>query len=304
MKNYVDTKTESLLAFGAKQDVPLAELTSFRVGGNASFVWTVTDCERLIELCRFAESEGIPTVLLGKGTNILASDGGYHGLVIRFDRPTHPPVYSGNTVRVCAGTSLTQLAKETVAAGWMGLERLSGIPGTVGGACAMNAGAYNAEIKDVLTRVRVYQNGEDRWVDVQPDAMGYRKSPFAYPGCIVLEAELTLAPDDGEAMARMQDCTRRRREKQPIELPSAGSVFKRPAGHFAGALIEQCGLKGCRIGGAMVSEKHAGFIVNAGGATEHDVSALIAHIQKTVLEQTGVALECEIKRMGDVACIF
>ena len=185
----------------------------------------------------------------------------------------------------------------------MGMERLSGIPGTVGGACAMNAGAYGAEIKQILSRVHVLENGTDRWIDVNPDEMGYRKSPFSFPQRIVLEAELRLLPDDGGAAARMQDCTARRREKQPIEYPSAGSVFKRPEGYFAGALIEQCGLKGRQIGGAQVSEKHAGFIINRGGATENDVSALIAEIQATVTAERGVRLECEIKRMGDGVCI-
>ncbi|MBR0081367.1 MAG: UDP-N-acetylmuramate dehydrogenase [Clostridia bacterium] len=303
MNTYTVTTIEQFRAYGAKENVPLSELTSFRIGGNAAFVWEVNDYRSLAAVLAIAEEGGVPVYLLGKGTNILASDAGYSGLVIRFDRPTHAPVFVGNTVRVCAGTSLTQLAKETVAQGFMGMERLSGIPGTVGGACAMNAGAYGAEIKQILSRVHVLENGTDRWIDVNPDEMGYRKSPFSFPQRIVLEAELRLLPDDGGAAARMQDCTARRREKQPIEYPSAGSVFKRPEGYFAGALIEQCGLKGRQIGGAQVSEKHAGFIINRGGATENDVSALIAEIQATVTAERGVRLECEIKRMGDGVCI-
>ena len=295
---------EQLLAFGAVQNVPLSELTSFRIGGPAALVWQVDSAERLCSLLSLTRAHRIPTVLLGKGTNVLAPDAGFDGLVIRFDRPTHPAEYAGNLVRVSAGMSLTQLAKETVSRGWMGMECLSGIPGTVGGACAMNAGAYGAEMKQLLRRVRILEDGELKWVDVLPDDLGYRKSAFAFPRRIVVEAELALLPDDGGAVQRMQSCTQKRREKQPIELPSAGSVFKRPEGHFAGALIEQCGLKGRRIGGAQVSEKHAGFIVNTGGATEADVAALVREIQNTVLRQTGVRLECEIKRMGEEACIF
>ena len=304
MKNCTESTIASLLSYGVRQNVPLSERTSFRIGGNAAFVWNVTDYESLAKVLRIAADSELPVFLLGKGTNILASDDGFSGLVICFDRPTHPPVWHGNTVRVCAGTSLTQLSKETVSLGWMGMERLSGIPGSVGGACAMNAGAYGAEMKQILSRVRVLENGADRWINVDPDTLGYRKSPFSFPDRIVLEAEIVLQPDDGEAAARMADCTAKRKAKQPIEFPSAGSVFKRPAGYYAGALIEQCGLKGRQIGGAQVSEKHAGFIINRGGATEQDVVALVHAIQDTVRQQTGVSLECEIKRMGDGVCIF
>ena len=284
-------------SLGFETNVPLAELTSFRIGGPARFVLRPRSYDDIRNAIEFASSVDMPVALLGKGTNILASDAGFRGLVIRFDMPLHDPVYRDNTVVACCGTSLTQLARETVRHGLSGLERLCGIPGTVGGACAMNAGAYGGEIKQVLRRIRLLRNGKDEWVDVKDDDLGYRKSAFTFPDAIALEAEFALKPDDGSASETMQTCMQKRRDKQPLELPSAGSTFKRPEGHFAGALIEQCGLKGYTIGGAQVSVKHAGFVVNIGSADEHDVSALIAHIQETVKRMTGVSLEPEIKRI-------
>ena len=207
-------------------------------------------------------------------------------------------------VTVGAGCSLTALAKESVQRGLMGLERLCGIPGTVGGAVAMNAGAYGGEIKNVLKRVRCYREGGFVWEDARLGEMGYRKSPYTWPKTIVTAVELQLAPDDGTAADTMADCMRRRREKQPLSLPSAGSTFKRPEGHFAGALIEGCHLKGCTVGGAQVSELHAGFIVNRGGATAGDVLSLIQHVQDVVYRETGVTLEPEVKRLEDLLCIF
>lgn len=304
MSNSVDSIKNIINGFSVQRDVPLYELTSFRIGGPASYVWEVSDPDSLCKLTDLARLHKIPFVLLGRGTNVLADDKGYSGLLIRFDRPLHPPVFSGETVRACAGTSLTQLARETVENGLMGMECLCGIPGSVGGACAMNAGAYGAEIAQILKRVRVYENGTDRWMNVEAGMLGYRRSIFSFPDRIVLEAEFVLQPDDGFAKERMLDCLRRRKEKQPLEFPSAGSVFKRPEGYFAGALIEQCGLKGMRIGGAAVSEKHAGFIVNLGGATERDVTELIRTIQETVCREKHVQLECEIKRLEELQCTF
>ena len=284
-------------SFGAEPNIPLSELTSFRIGGAAQVVLQPRTYDAIEEIVSFADRNGIPLALLGKGTNILASDKGFQGFVLRFDTPMHEPVYRGTTVIACCGTSLTSLARDTVRHGLMGLEKLCGIPGTLGGACAMNAGAYGGEIKQVLKRIRVLKNGTDQWIDVGEDDLGYRRSAFSFPDCIALEAELSLKEDDGSALHTMQNCIEKRREKQPLELPSAGSTFKRPEEHFAGALIEQCGLKGFSIGGAKVSEKHAGFIVNAGCATEADVAALIAYVQQIVKERTGVSLEPEIKRI-------
>ena len=284
-------------SFGAETNIPLSELTSFRVGGPARLVMHPDSYEAICEAASLAQRNGIPLALLGKGTNVLASDNGFDGWIIRFDTPLHEPIYRGTTVIACCGTSVTSLARETVRNGLMGMECLCGIPGTVGGACAMNAGAYGGEIKQILRRIRVFQNGTDTWVDVRENDLGYRRSVFAFPKAIALEAEFELKPDDGTAFETMTRCMEKRREKQPLELPSAGSTFKRPEGHYAGALIEHCGLKGYSIGGAQVSEKHAGFIVNTGGATEADITKLIRRVQLAVQEKTGILLEPEIKRI-------
>lgn len=297
MASYVETTEERLKQLGATTKVALKDHTGFKVGGSADYFLEVVSYEQLKKAVDLCKQEEIPYYLLGNGTNLLASDDGFRGVILHFHTPLHPPVWRDNSVIVCAGTSLTGFAKESIRLGWMGLERLHGIPGTIGGACAMNAGAYGAEIKDVLKRIRIYRDGTDEWIDVPSDALGYRKSAYSFPNCIVLEAELALTKDDGTACATMQECAQKRKEKQPLSYPSAGSTFKRPEGHFAGALIEQCGLKGVSIGGAQVSEKHAGFLINTGGATEKDISRLISLVQQTVLEQTGVTLECEVKRI-------
>lgn len=168
----------------------------------------------------------------------------------------------------------------------------------------MNAGAYGGEIRQALRRVRLYRDGAFVWEDARLDEMGYRRSPYAWPGTMVTAVELQLMPDDGTAAQTMADCMRKRREKQPLSLPSAGSTFKRPEGHFAGALIEGCGLKGCTVGGAQVSELHAGFVVNRGGATASDIEGLMRHVQDVVYRETGVRLEPEVKRLEDLICIF
>jgi len=294
MEKY-DALAERLRLLGAERDVPLASLTSFRVGGPAAWVLrprSYADIGTALALCR---EEGLPVQVLGNGTNMLAPDVGFAGLILRLDRPLTPLTIVGDRVLCCAFMSLRELCEQTVAAGLMGLERLCGIPGTVGGACAMNAGAYGGEISQALRAVYTLRDGVMSWEPVREGDLGYRKSIFSFPDAIALTAELALKPDDGTAAATIADCLAERGAKQPLDLPSAGSTFKRPAGHFAGKLIQDCGLKGARIGGAQVSDLHAGFVVNAGGATQADISALIAHIQKTVLEQTGVTLECEVK---------
>ncbi len=296
-----ETVQLQLLALGATAHISLSELTSFHVGGEATLVLRPTSYEKLCRAVSLCNENGYPMTLLGRGTNILASDDGFHGLVIRFDTPIHAPAYQDTSVTVCGGMSLMQLARDTIVHGLMGMERLAGIPGTVGGACAMNAGAYGGEMKQILKRVRVLENGVDRWIPVLDSDLGYRKSTFTFPDRIVLEAELQLQPDDGTAQSVMEDCMAKRRDKQPLTVPSAGSTFKRPEGHFAGALIEQCGLKGFSIGDAQVSPKHAGFIVNNGHASERQISELIRTVQETVQRQTGVLLECEVKRIGGEA---
>ena len=295
---------EALRNLGARENVSLSALSSFRIGGPAAFVLHAAspmDAAEALSLCR---GTGVPVAVLGNGTNVLCPDGGFPGLVVKLDSPPFAPHFVEDRVYASASTSLTALAKESVSRGFSGLERLCGIPGTLGGACAMNAGAYGGEIGDTLIRVLLLKKGKLFWHWVEKEDLSYRYSAFAWPEAVVLEAELQLKADDGSAKEVMEECMRKRKEKQPLSYPSAGSVFKRPQGNFAGALIENCRLKGVRVGGACVSELHAGFIVNEGGATEQNVLELIELIQSTVLRETGVLLEREVKKLEEVACIF
>ncbi len=279
--------------------VPLSELTSFRIGGPAAACALLRSGAELVRALSFCREEGICWHLLGNGTNVLAPDEGFHGLILRL-LPDDAPRFDGYRVICGAGQGLAAVAKESVAHGLMGMEALSGIPGTVGGAVAMNAGAYGSEIGALLSEVTVLSGGRVKTVPARSEDFGYRKSPFGSPETIVLSAILNLQIDDGGAAARMAEFSRRRREKQPLAYPSAGSVFRRPAGSYAGALIEQCNLKGFAVGGAAVSDRHAGFIINTGGATCADVLALITTIQATVFERTGVRLEREVKLLSEV----
>lgn len=299
-----DAYRKPLTDLGAKEDVLLSGLTTFRVGGTADFVLETGEEAVLVEALRLCKQGHIPCALLGNGSNVLAGDGGFAGLVLKITPAGQEPVFEGCRVTVSSGASLTALARESLRRGLMGLERLAGIPGTLGGAIAMNAGAYGGQIADVLRRVKVIRDGEILWEDIHPQDFGYRKSPYSWPKTVVLEAELELATDDGTARETMERCYKARREKQPLEYPSAGSYFKRPEGHFAGALIEQCGLKGATVGGAQVSEKHAGFLINRGNATAKDVQSLEKLVRDKVLLETGVELEREVKLLEETACIF
>ena len=281
-------------------NIPLSSLTSFRIGGPASLVVRPRCASELLGALDAVNAHGAPYVVLGNGTNVLAPDAGYDGVVIRLDASNEPPRFDGTELTCPAGVSLAAVSKQSVARGLMGMEALSGIPGTLGGAVAMNAGAYGTEMRDVVTEVTILEHGVVSTVSVGSGDFGVRKSAFSAPERIVLSAKLKLAPDDGGAGERMETFTLRRRTKQPLSYPSAGSVFKRPTGHFAGALIEQCGLKGCSVGGAQVSTLHAGFIVNTGSASEHDVRALIEHVQSVVLRETGVSLEREVRFLSEL----
>lgn len=295
MTIYHDDWEEAALALGARQNRPLSKMTTFQTGGAAAWSLRPRSYEDIRKAVLLCERCKVPYYLIGRGSNLLFPDEGYDGLIIRMDRPLHAPVNSLTRITACAATQLSLLARYAVAQRLSGLERLCGIPGTLGGAIAMNAGAYGGEIADVLTRVHILRNGKQEWVDVERASMTYRYSPFHFPDCIVLEAELSLHADDGDAERVMHECLRARRDKQPLNYPSAGSTFKRPQGQYAGTLIEQCGLKGYRVGGASVSRKHAGFVINHDHATSADIRAVIAHVQEVVQRRTGVLLEPEVK---------
>ena len=231
---------------------------------------------------------------------VLVRDGGLRGLTIVLGEPMSGVRIEGRRVTAQSGALLSRVGREAQRAGLQGMAALSGIPGSVGGAAAMNAGAYGSEMKDVLTRVLALENGQPVWLDADALALSYRDSLILRHGLIVLAAEFELQGGDPDVIqAEMADYAARRREKQPLNMPSAGSTFKRPAGHFAGALIEGAGLKGYRVGGAQVSELHAGFVVNAGGATARDVLALMDDVRRIVFEQTGVTLEPEVRVIGE-----
>ena len=280
-----------------REQEPLAAHTTFKIGGPAAVFVQPAGEAQLCQSVRLCRELAVPCYLLGNGSNILFGDRGYAGAVVSLAGMKREVRREGDTLTAPAGMQLSVLCTAALRAGLTGLEFAYGIPGTVGGAVYMNAGAYGGEMKDVLASVR-YLTADGQIVEA-PAAeldLGYRHSVFESNGGCILSAAVRLAPGDPEAIAaRMDDLMGRRRDKQPLDKPSAGSTFKRPVGAFAGALIEQCGLRGYRHGGAAISEKHCGFVVNLGGATCADVLALCAEVQKIVKDQTGFTLEKEIR---------
>lgn len=283
------------------REEPMRLHTTFRIGGPAQFFViprTQEEAAAAVCLCR---SEGAPYYIIGNGSNLLVSDKGYRGVVIQLFKEFSDINIEGTRIRAQAGASLAKIAAEALRAGLAGFEFAAGIPGTLGGACIMNAGAYGGEMKDVLLAVTVLtKDGEIREIPREELDMGYRTSRASREGWIVLGAAIELARgDEKEIRAKMEDLKQRRTDKQPLEYPSAGSTFKRPEGYFAGKLIQDAGLKGLRVGDAMVSEKHSGFVVNCGNATAADVDGLIRLVQEKVREDSGITLEPEVRRLGE-----
>ncbi len=277
---------------------PLASHSTFRIGGRADLALFPKSRAELCRALGLLRDAGISPVVIGGGSNIVFPDEGIRGAVV-FTSGCRSLTIDGDRITAEAGVRLAALAAAAGEAGLGGAEFAHGIPGTVGGAVFMNAGAYGGSIADICVASDYYdtKTGEIATLCGDAQAFGNRTSVYEKnPHWIVLGATFALhSALREEIVATMQDLMSRRRRSQPLEFPSAGSVFKRPEGHFAGKLIEDCSLKGYRIGGAEVSEKHAGFIINRGGATAADVRALVAHIKETVLRETGVSLECEIK---------
>ena len=306
--NKIDTLGRELLrrcpALELRENEPMCRHTTFRVGGPAALMALPGNMEQAQAVLRTARELDIEPFFLGNGSNLLVADGGCPGFVVKLggefeDIVVCPPADGASPAVVNAGGAalLSRLAGRVLELGLTGLEFAGGIPGSVGGAVTMNAGAYGGEIAQVLTWACVLdRNGEEQNLRGPECGFGYRRSVFSGGDFLILEATFQLEPGDPKAIkARMDELARRRREKQPLEYPSAGSTFKRPAGHFAAALIDQCGLKGLTVGGAQVSEKHAGFVVNRGGATCGDVLALVEQVRERVLRETGVELELEVK---------
>ncbi len=295
---------DKLLAFSENDQLllnePMSRHTTFRVGGPADLMYFPSSSEQLVSALRLAKEEGVPAMVMGNGSNMIVRDGGIRGLVIVLGERFAQVSVDGEILTAQAGASMAKVSSAAQAAALAGLEFASGIPGSLGGGCAMNAGAYGGQLSDVLVDAQVYLNGEIRTMTKDDLQMGYRTTLPLREGGVVLSARFKLMPDDGEAiMERMRDLNARRRDKQPLNFPSAGSTFKRPEGYFAGALIEQAGLKGRTVGGAQVSEKHAGFIVNVGGATAADITDLIKVVQDEVLRAFGVQLETEVRIIGE-----
>ncbi len=276
---------------------PMSRHTTFRVGGPAALMVLPGDEEELLGAAQAALDEGVTPLLVGNGSNLLVADRGVDAFVIKTAPRVSRVEADGTTLYAGAGISLAQLAAQAAKRSLTGLEFAHGIPGSLGGGVVMNAGAYGGEMCQVICLVRaVDAQGRVRELTGQNCAFSYRHSLFSQGDWLILGAAVGLSPGDPQAIrARMEDLMGRRKEKQPLEYPSAGSTFKRPQGHFAAALIEQCGLKGLRVGGAQVSEKHAGFIINTGGATCRDILALIDQVRERVLRETGVELEPEVK---------
>ncbi len=280
---------------------PLANHTTFRIGGPADLFAEITKVDELATLIRLCKEENVPWFVIGRGSNLLVSDAGYRGLMLHLGTGFAKAEIQDGIVSADSGIMLSTLASQILKQSLAGFEFAAGIPGSLGGAVYMNAGAYGGEMKDILLDVTVLRpDGSIEVIGREDLGLGYRTSRFQTEEAVILRARMQLQPGDPkEIAAKMQNLMERRITKQPLEWPSAGSVFKRPEGHFAGGLIEQAGLKGCRIGGAEVSEKHAGFIINAGGATAADVTALIRHVQQVVLETSGVHLEPEMRILKD-----
>lgn len=280
---------------------PMKNHTTFRIGGPADALALPKTPEEVAEVVHFCHDHAQPYYVLGNGSNLLVSDEGYRGLVLQLYRNFNDIQVNGETITVQSGAMLAAVARTAYQTGLTGLEFASGIPGTIGGAVVMNAGAYGGEMKNVLKEVTVLtKEGEVLVIPAKALELGYRTSVIPKNGWIVLGAVLQLKKGDQEQiLARMEELKEQRITKQPLDLPSAGSTFKRPEGYFAGKLIMDAGLRGFTVGGAQVSEKHCGFVVNRGNATAADVWELICEVKRRVKEMTGVELEPEVKLLGD-----
>lgn len=284
------------------KDEPMKLHTTFRVGGPADWFVTPEEENQVCELVRLLKKENIPYYVMGNGSNLLVGDKGYRGVIIQmYKKMSQIRAMEDHVIYAQAGALLSKIAAEALNQEWTGLEFASGIPGTLGGAVMMNAGAYGGEMKHVIkSAMAVSPEGELKVLPIEQMELGYRTSVFAKNGDIVLSAQIQLQPGNvDEIRSYMEDLKERRTTKQPLEFPSAGSTFKRPEGYFAGQLIQETGLRGFQVGGAQVSEKHCGFVINKDNATAADIMALIEEVADRVEAKFGVRLEPEVKRIGE-----
>ena len=279
-----------------KRNALLKQHCSMKIGGECDILVKPTDETILSELLSLCRNENIPFFVLGRGSNVLFSDRGFRGAIILIGQEMGGIDVSGNEIIAGAGAALNAVCNAALENSLSGAENLYGIPGSVGGALFMNAGAFGSEMKDIAVSCR-YIDEQGKLCEMLAENMdlSYRHSVFSKRECVITSVKMRFSNGEKTAIkARMDEVMQRRKDKQPLEFPSCGSTFKRPLNAFAAALIEECGLKGFQIGGAQVSEKHSGFVINRGGATFDDVMAVVEHIKKTVREQKGVELECEM----------
>lgn len=300
-KNLYQKLTEWMPEERVKKEEPMRLHTTFRVGGPADLFVSPNSVEEVCKVTALCREEGVPYYIMGNGSNLLVSDQGYRGVIIQFYKEMNDISVEGTLLRAQAGALLSAVANRALLESLTGFEFAAGIPGTLGGACVMNAGAYGGEMKDVLKAVTVLtQEGEVLTLSNEELELGYRTSVIAREHYIVLEAEIALSEGKKEEIqAVMDDLKERRITKQPLEYPSAGSTFKRPEGYFAGKLIQDAGLRGFQVGGAQVSEKHCGFVINKDHATAAEIAELIRQVSEKVEAQFGVKLEPEVKRLGE-----
>ena len=301
MQNLIEALREAAGAQCILEQESMKKHTTFRIGGPADIFAVPDTIEKAAKIIGICREQKVPFYVIGNGSNLLVSDQGYRGVVVQVYKNLSAIEIKGDIITAQAGAMLSVIAKKAMTASLTGFEFASGIPGTVGGAAVMNAGAYGGEMKQVLTEVTVLtREGELRRIPSEELKLGYRYSVIPEKGWIVLEAKLKLHRGDYDMIkARMDELKEKRVEKQPLELPSAGSTFKRPEGYFAGKLIMDAGLRGFSVGGAQVSEKHCGFVVNTGEATAKDVRDLIREVSRQVKTKFGVELEPEVKMLGE-----
>lgn len=298
---FYDKLTDYIEETRIYKEEPMKKHTTFRVGGNADYFVvpkTEEEVKNIVSLCK---SEGMPYFVLGNGSNLLVGDKGYRGVIIQICKEMNQIEVQGTSLLVQAGALLSKVGSAALEAGLTGVEFASGIPGTMGGAVFMNAGAYGGEMKDILAEVTVLdERGEVRVLKKEELELGYRTSVVAKKGYVVLSARVELQSGDKEKIeARMQELKVQRTTKQPLEYPSAGSTFKRPEGYFAGKLISDSGLRGFQVGGAQVSEKHCGFVINKENATASDIVELMNQVIEKVQNEFGVTLEPEVRKLGE-----
>lgn len=300
MTQLMEKLKNSLPSLELREREPMSGHTTFRIGGEADIFVSPT-MEELGQVLAIAKEEQVPVTVIGNGSNLLVGDGGIRGLVVEIGTGMSKISLEGNILTAEAGALLSQTANAAAAAGLGGMEFAAGIPGSVGGAVTMNAGAYGGEMKDILRSAKVLtRDGQLLTLPVEELDLGYRHSCIPEKDYVVVEAQFALTPKpEEEIRGLMSELAGRRREKQPLEYPSAGSTFKRPEGYFAGKLIMDAGLRGYTVGGAQVSEKHCGFVINRGNASAADVRTLMEDVQKRVYEKFGVTLEPEVKMIGE-----